>query len=233
MPRGRPRVPRIEVECAACGKKVEKYPAQVAQSKSGRFFCSEMCRRKVGSKPRTVPRGTCERCGTEFVSYGDSPGRFCSKACYDAWQRRNRVERTCEVCGKTFDRPPSFETRQVARFCSRTCEAASRIKNPLSRTHNGRPAVVDSSGYVRVYEPDHPMAYKGGWMAEHRLVAERELGRSLTPEEHVHHVNGEKTDNRPDNLVVMGHGEHSTITGLANGKRLREWAEYRRRFGPL
>jgi hypothetical protein len=234
MPRGRPKVQRIKVQCAWCGTEIEKYPQQVEQNKSGRFFCSQEHRARAG-KPHTVEPKPCEWCGKEFVSYDvkRGGGRFCTKSCYDEWQRRNRVERVCEQCGKTFTRSASYETRQVARFCTRKCEAESRIKRALGRTHNGKPAVLDSSGYVRVYEPDHPAAYKGGWIAEHRLVAEHELGRRITADEHVHHINGDKTDNRPENLAVLGHGEHSTVTGLANGKRLREWEEYRRRYGPL
>src|SRR5438309_4498187 len=115
MSQGRPRVARVKVTCAACGAETEKYPAQVESNTSGRFFCSNACRTKLG-RPRTIPPKTCEQCGCEFRSYGDGPGRFCSKSCYDTWQRRRRVLRTCEHCGKTFDRPPSFETRQPARF---------------------------------------------------------------------------------------------------------------------
>jgi hypothetical protein len=235
MPQGRPRVARVKVTCAACGAETEKYPAKVESNTSGRFFCSNACRTKLG-RPRTNPPKTCEYCGVEFFSYNSANrprGRFCSKKCYDTWQRRGRVMRTCEHCGKAFDRAPSFETRQPARFCSKSCESTARIKRPLGREYNGKPAVLDNQGYVRVYEPDHRDATKGGWVVEHRLVAERDLGRPLGPGENVHHVNGVKHDNRPENLMVIDHAEHSTITGLENGRRLREWAEYRRRYGAL
>lgn len=46
------------------------------------------------------------------------------------------------------------------------------------------------------------------YVLEHRAVAERMLGRKLLRGEIVHHINGDPVDNRPENLVVMEHGEH-------------------------
>ena len=43
---------------------------------------------------------------------------------------------------------------------------------------------------------------------EHRIVMEQMLGRKLSPDEVVHHVNNDKKDNRPENLQVMTRGEH-------------------------
>lgn len=44
---------------------------------------------------------------------------------------------------------------------------------------------------------------------EHRLVVARTMGRVLHPEEHVHHINGIKNDNRLENLVLMDWATHS------------------------
>lgn len=235
MPKGRPKVPRVKVTCTACGKEAEKYIWQVQQNKTGRFFCSQKCRLKIGSKPRTVPPKTCELCGKEFISY--DKGRFCSKAHYDEWQRRNQVTNVCEGCGVEFVLSPSQAKHRTGRWCTRTCESASRIKRPLDRQHNGRPAALDKAGYVRVFEPEHPKAMNGGWVFEHRLVMEQHLGRTLARDEHVHHVNGKKNDNRLENLMIMGDLDHLMLSGqdyrAEIATALADLAEYRRRFGSL
>lgn len=61
-----------------------------------------------------------------------------------------------------------------------------------------------SSGYL-----DVTIANKKRYV--HRLVMEEYLGRPLRKDEHVHHINGDKTDNRIENLEILNISEHSRL----------------------
>ena len=65
--------------------------------------------------------------------------------------------------------------------------------------HGGR---ISSAPYVLVSFPEHPLADNRGYVQEHILVAEKALGRHLSPINKVHHVNRVKKDNTPGNLVI-------------------------------
>jgi hypothetical protein len=68
-------------------------------------------------------------------------------------------------------------------------------------------------GYVYVLKRDHPFADNDGYIFEHRLVMEKQIGRYLVPNiDDVHHINGIKDDNRIENLQLLEHGKHTTLT---------------------
>lgn len=209
---GHPFIARITVQCEYCHRSLVRRVTDVARNTSGRFFCDRQCLRAVGCRPRTGVEKPCADCGVTIyvVESARKPRRFCSKKCLNRFNGRHTVRRVCERCGTTYKISPSQQYLRAARFCSHRCLGDASIKRPLERQHNGRCARLSQYGYVMLWEPTHPHAMKG-WILEHRLIVERRLGRLLHSNEHVHHRNGQKDDNRDANLVVLSHHEHSRL----------------------
>lgn len=74
------------------------------------------------------------------------------------------------------------------------CEEHWLARNKRRRPSGAR--YLDRQGYVMI-KPE-----KGNAVGEHRIVMERMLGRPLAQGENVHHKNGVRNDNRPENLEL-------------------------------
>ncbi len=71
-----------------------------------------------------------------------------------------------------------------------------------------------TGGYVYLFGVENVEGKKIGVKAEHRIVVEYWLGRSLKPYETVHHINGNIKDNRISNLEIINDWEHKKKHGL-------------------
>lgn len=153
----------------------------------------------------------CTQCGsiiTRHPSHFGKKNAFCDSVCRDRWRGEqaamNGVDVECAHCGKVSRRSPSRATTSLA-FCSNKCQGLHMRREKSTAWKGGR--LVDSSGYVILRMPGSPLADVRGYVREHVLVATQEFGH-IAADEVVHHINGNKTDNRPENLQVMTRAAH-------------------------
>jgi hypothetical protein len=137
-----------------------------------------------------MPSRPCKACGTliELRIARDVQRKFyCSRSCRST------------ASGKA----KSKEHMAKMQAAANTPEANAKKSVPGERKPNWKPLGarrVTQHGYVQVKHER-----RGRWAYEHRLVAGAER------DEVVHHVNGDKTDNRPENLMRMTNAEHVAL----------------------
>ena len=81
-------------------------------------------------------------------------------------------------------------------------------------------------GYIKIKQKAHPFADNQGYVLEHRLIIEKNIGRIINKNELVHHKNGIKSDNRISNLEIISRGVHTTLH--CKGKKTGKFAHNRK-----
>lgn len=70
------------------------------------------------------------------------------------------------------------------------------------------------TGYMYCYAPTHPCANKVGKVMEHVYVMTKLIGRQLLPHECVHHIDRNRKNNSPENLMLMTNSEHTKLHSI-------------------
>lgn len=162
--------------------------------------------RRVG--PRKV---VCKRCFGSFMA-GRSDAKWCPD-CRVVVEREHRA--AAELQTKYEPCPECNGARRKLKSTERCRRCADALKRTTQRgegNNNWKGGLVRQSGYiyVRVTDPDDP---KRRYKAEHVMVWEAAHG-PIPKGWHVHHLNGVRNDNRPENLVGMSASDHHSDKGL-------------------
>lgn len=113
----------------------------------------------------------------------------------------------CKSCRFKAEKNSCPECGDVKTARAKRCQPCNNtLRGPDHPAWRGG-IVLDKHGYVREFAPDHPRANMGRYVKQHHLVMEQELGRYLLEGESVHHKNGNRQDNRIENLELWRVGQ--------------------------
>ena len=178
----------MEITCDWCGTVFERKPGQI----KARNYCSRACLGKANEERFRQKRlKVCDYCGRTFEYSGHHADRnnhfFCSMECASAFKVKQE-EVVCDLCGKRFMKKRSDIARSQHNFCSEECYrnyVELMKENKKGLIYNGKPV--------------------------YRIMVEQKLGRELTQDEEVHHIDGDHFNNDISNLIVLSKTEHSKI----------------------
>jgi len=129
----------------------------------------------------------------------------------------------CPICKVEFYVEKHREVTGRGVYCSKTCFYKREIHNQrkgksfphLQRegAPNFQGGKILRHGYIHILCREHPNKYTNNYVPEHHLIMEKAIGRylDLNQSECVHHINGIKTDNRLENLMLMTRREHDKL----------------------
>lgn len=137
---------------------------------------------------------TCDFCGNEIERYRSQvkPHNFCSRECLGSYSNKAK-------------NPEHYNELKDLEPVSRHMSELNRKMNPSRMTPEIRAKLRASR--IKKDATSYPKLYG---VHEHRIVMEHKLGRKLRLGEVVHHIDGNKRNNDPNNLMLFAsQAEHA------------------------
>ena len=89
--------------------------------------------------------------------------------------------------------------------------------------------IINQDGYRLIRDPEHYLARKDGYVYEHRLIASEALGKPIPKKSIVHHIDGDRLNNKNNNLVICeDRGYHKLIHQRIEAKKESGFAHYKK-----
>lgn len=113
------------------------------------------------------------------------------------------ITRLCSNCSKNLYITKHYQTKKEYKnfYCDKNCEANHRKFNSIEEAIRLAKRYKDKNGYVYI-------SCSGKHYLLHRVLMEQKIGRKLLKTEHVHHLNGNPSDNRLENLEIISNKNH-------------------------
>lgn len=159
----------------------------------------------------------CKICKKEFT-IRDLNGRksrreYCSRKCL-LERPRKTINTKCSICDDIITRIPSKIISSLKHYCSKECKIEGSRRFEAKRVID---YVTNNQGYEKqiMGKKGKAISLDGYYVFDgikvHRILMEQYVGRKLKSSEIVHHINGDKFDNRIENLQLLTRAEHNKL----------------------